>query len=73
MAIRHEQWKYHRRYRTDNAAFWPLHQGPFLFDLGIDPNESYSLIESMPELAVELAAMLERCDAEMKADLRGWL
>ena len=72
-AIRYQQWKYHARFRTDNAAFWPLGQGPFLFDLDSDPNESYSLIESEPELAAQLAAMLEANDAQMKANLRGWV
>ncbi|MGA2503216.1 MAG: sulfatase-like hydrolase/transferase [Anaerolineales bacterium] len=73
VAVRYEHWKYHRRYRTDNAAYWPLQQGPFLFDLSTDPNESYSLIESEPERAMELAGMLETFDAEMRANLRGWL
>jgi arylsulfatase A len=73
VALRHQHWKYYRRYTTDNAAFWPLKQGPFLFDLDTDPNESYSLIESKPELAAELGAMLEAFDAEMAANLRGWL
>lgn len=73
VAVRYQHWKYHRRYRTDNAAFWPLEQGPFLFDLNTDPNESYSLIESQPERATELAAKLESFEAEMKANLRGWL
>ncbi len=59
--------------RADNAAFWPLGQGPFLFDLESDPNESYSLVESQPELAAQLAAMLEANDAQMAANLRGWL
>jgi uncharacterized sulfatase len=72
-AIRYRHWKYHARFRTDNAAFWPLAQGPFLFDLDTDPNESYSLVESLPELAAELSAMLEARDAEMVANLRGWL
>ncbi len=73
LAVRHQHWKYHRRYRTDNAAFWPLQQGPFLFDLNTDPNESYSLIESQPERAAELSAMLEAFDADMEANLRGWV
>jgi uncharacterized sulfatase len=73
IALRHRQWKYHRRFRTDNAGYWPLLQGPFLFDLERDPNESYSLIESEPEVAAELAAMLEAQEAEMEANLRGWL
>ncbi len=73
VGLRQEQWKYYRRYITDNAAFWPLRQGPFLFDLSIDPNKSYSLVESQPERASALAARLESFDAEMKNNLRGWL
>jgi uncharacterized sulfatase len=73
VGLRHQRWKYYLRYTTDNAAYWPLRQGPFLFDLDMDPRESYSLIESEPELAGELAAMLEALDAEMAANLRGWL
>ena len=73
IALRHGQWKYHRRFRTDNAGYWPLLQGPFLFDLERDPNESYSLVESEPEVAAELGAMLEAQEAEMEANLRGWL
>jgi arylsulfatase A len=73
LAVRHQHWKYHRRYRTDNAAFWPLKQGPFLFDLNTDPNESYSLIESQPERAAELSAMLTAFDADMEENLRGWI
>jgi arylsulfatase A len=73
LAVRYQHWKYHRRYRTDNAAFWPLNQGPFLFDLNTDPNESYSLIESQPERAAELSAMLTAFDEDMEANLRGWI
>ncbi|MEW5939447.1 MAG: sulfatase [Chloroflexota bacterium] len=73
VAVRYQQWKYHRRYRTDNAAFWPLGQGPFLFDLTTDPNESYSLVENEPELAAQLDGMLDTFDAKMEENLRGWL
>jgi uncharacterized sulfatase len=73
VAVRHQQWKYHRRFRTDNAGYWPLKQGPFLFDLEADPNESYSLVESEPAIAAELDAMLDAWEAQMAAELRGWL
>jgi arylsulfatase A len=73
VAVRYQNWKYYRRHITDNAAFWPLRQGPFLFDLNSDPNESYSLVESQPERAAEMAAMLDAFEAEMMANLRGWL
>ena len=72
IAVRHGQWKYHRRYTTENANYWPLRQGPFLFDLEGDPNESYSLIESKPEVAAELAAMIDAWNAQMATNLRGW-
>ncbi|MGD8904545.1 MAG: sulfatase [Anaerolineae bacterium] len=73
VAVRHENYKYHRRFRTENAGYFPLKQGPFLFDLETDPNESYSLIESRPEMAAELASMLDTWDARMDANLRGWI
>jgi uncharacterized sulfatase len=73
VGVRREHWKYYRNFITDNASFWPLKQGPFLFDLATDPNESYSLIESQPELATELSALLEAFDSDMAANLRGWL
>jgi len=73
IGVRGGHWKYYRNYITDNASFWPLKQGPFLFDLDTDPNESYSLVESQPGRAAELAALLEAFDAEMRSNLRGWL
>ena len=73
VGVRHQHWKYYRNYITDNASFWPLHQGPFLFDLNTDPNESYSLVESQPKRAAQLAAMLEAFEAGIGANLRGWL
>lgn len=73
VGVRHHQWKYYRYYITDNASFWPLHQGPFLFDLASDPNESYSLVESQPERAAEMAKLLEDFEAQTDGNLRGWL
>jgi arylsulfatase A len=73
VAVRHQHWKYHRRFRTENAGYFPLKQGPFLFDLEIDPNESYSLVESEPQIAAELDEMLDAWDAQMTANLRGWI
>jgi len=73
VAVRYQHWKYRRRDRTDNAAFWPLKQGPFLFDLKTDPNESYSLVENEPELTAQLDAMLDEFEAGVEENLRGWL
>jgi len=72
-AVRYQHWKYVRRSLTDIGTYWPLQQGPFLFDLESDPNESYSLIEDQPERAAEFLTMLEMFEKEMSANLRGWL
>ncbi|WP_062526644.1 sulfatase family protein [Demequina rhizosphaerae] len=47
-------------------------QGPWLFDLEADPSESYDVIDRHPEVAAALAAELERRDAEMEMNPRGW-
>ena len=73
VAVRYQQWKYCRRYLTDIATYWPTKQGPFLFNLESDPNESYSMIESQPGIAEKLAAMLENFELDMEANLRRWL
>jgi arylsulfatase A len=73
VAIRYQQWKYCQRHLTDIATYWPTKQGPFLFDLESDPNESYSMLETRPEMAGKLSAMLETFEHEMEANLRGWL
>lgn len=73
VGLRWQEWKYYRRYTTDNAAYWPLRHGPFLLNLHTDPTESYSMIESEPALAAELARLLAASDAAITANLRGWL
>ncbi|MGC9523617.1 MAG: sulfatase-like hydrolase/transferase [Anaerolineae bacterium] len=73
LGVRRHNWKYLRCHMTDNGGYASLHQGPFLFDLARDPNESYSLIESEPELASELEAMLDAWDQQITANVRGWL
>jgi hypothetical protein len=70
--VRHGPWKYLRRHMTDNGGYASLRQGPFLFHLERDPDESYNLIESEPEVAQELVGMLDDWDAAMARNLRGW-
>ena len=73
VGVRHRKWKYLRRHMTDNGGYAGLSQGPFLFDLDTDPDESYDLIESEPEIAASLAHMLESWEAELQRNVRGWL
>ena len=58
---------------TDNDGSPSLRQGPFLFNLETDPNESYSLIGSEPEIARRLVEMLDERDAEIERNPRGQL
>jgi arylsulfatase A len=73
IGVRHGSYKYMRRHMTDNGGYASLQHGPFLFNLATDPNESYSLIESEPEMAARHAHLLDTMDADMKQNLRGWL
>jgi arylsulfatase A len=73
VAVRYLQWKYVRRHMTDISTYWPTKQGPFLFNLESDPDESYDMIESDPAIAKDLASMLEGFEREMADNLRGWL
>ena len=73
LGVRHGHWKYLRRHMTDNGGYASLRQGPFLFNIELDPDESYSLIESEPGMAATLEAMMADWDKEMDGNLRGWL
>ncbi len=73
VGVRYRNWKYLRRHMTDNGGYAGLSQGPFLFNLETDPGESYDLIEAEPQIAASLARMLDRWDAAMDANVRGWL
>jgi arylsulfatase A len=73
VAVRRKNWKYVRRHLTDIATYWPTKQGPFLFDLASDPNESYDMIEAQPKLAQDMATLLDEFEAGINANLRGWL
>ncbi len=72
VGVRHGKWKYLRRHMTDNGGYAGLSQGPFLFNLELDPNESYSLIESEPDVAETLEQMLADWEAALRRNVRGW-
>jgi len=73
LGVRQGRWKYLRRHMTDNGGYAGLSQGPFLFDLETDPNESYSLIESRPGVARRMEQALADWEAEIKRNPRGWI
>jgi len=73
VAVRHKNWKYHRRHMSDNGGYPIFSHGPFLFDLEKDPSESYNLIETHPDIAQKLSTMLDDWETEVDENLRGWL
>lgn len=72
-AIRKGKWKYHSRHGSDNAAYFLLRPGPFLFDMEADPQEAYNLAMNHPDIAKELASELEQFNASLKKNQRGWI
>jgi uncharacterized sulfatase len=85
-AVRSGRWKYFRFVNTyqypmpidkphtilgkigkGNTGSWPL-----LYDLELDPGESYNLIESRPEVADELLQTMEAWETSLAENLRGW-
>lgn len=48
-------------------------KGPWLIDLNLDPREAYDLTLNQPDLAEEMAAVLEEKRQEMEDNPRGWI
>ena len=77
-AVRLGRFKYHDRHRVPfgNPMDWawgPMtQQGPWLFDLELDPAESYDVSERYPETARQLRGVLERRREELRRNPRGW-
>jgi arylsulfatase A-like enzyme len=78
-AVRSGRFKYHDRHRVGfgNPMDWPVEftvdRGPWLFDLALDPRESYDVSARHPEEARRLRGLLEERRREMETHPRGWL
>ena len=77
-AVRDGRFKYHRRRGVRASGMGDsidtlLEKGPWLFDLSRDAQESYDVSERYPEDMQRLQAIFEARNAEMKANIRGWL
>ncbi len=75
-AIRDARFKYHRRrgirsVGSDRLSYNEL-WGPWLFDLELDPEESYDATRSHPEEAARMARLFAQKQAEVEANPRGW-
>lgn len=78
LALRSGKYKFHgRQFLFPGTQFeipvGPLvPQGPWLFDLSIDGNESYDITEREPTVAHRLRVALQAHQRELAANPRGW-
>jgi uncharacterized sulfatase len=77
MAVSDGRYKYHDRqpilYTLSNGTWaLPFPKGPWLFDLSIDPDESYDIAMLRPADAARLKAALDARRVEDRDNPRGW-
>jgi arylsulfatase A-like enzyme len=77
-AVRDSRFKYHRQrgvmaieFNDSIAALQP--KGPWLFDLSLDPQESYDVASRYPGARDRLQQHFDEKSQEMKTNQRGWL
>ena len=77
-AVRLGRFKYHDRHRVPfgnppdfSLGVW-TRKGPWLFDLELDPDESYDVSERHPETFKQMEEMLEARRQELQENPRGW-
>ena len=77
-AVRIGRFKYHDRHRVPfgnppdfGLGFWSL-RGPWLFDLELDPDESYDVSQRHPETFAAMGKLLETRLQELEDNPRGW-
>jgi uncharacterized sulfatase len=77
-AVRLGRFKYHDRHRLpfgnppDFALGVWAQKGPWLFDIELDPDESYDVSERHPETFARMGLMLEARLKELEDNPRGW-
>ncbi len=67
-----DNYKYFERHKSENGKYWMAKQGPFLFDLNNDQNESYDVQNLYPDIAQKLAEKLQEEQHQMETNPRGW-
>lgn len=77
MAVSDGRFKYHDErnivYAPGNAAFgFPNKKGPWLFDLNLDPDESYNVLTKYPKITAKLSKAMAIKREEMTKNKRGW-
>lgn len=77
-ALREGGFKAHKRrsipvLAMPGSSFWPtIPKGPWLFQLEVDPDESYDLSLRHPDLLARMLARMDQWDTEFERNPRGW-
>ena len=77
-AVRSGRFKYHDRHRLlygnpmDWAAAPFVDKGPWLFDLELDPDESYDVSERYPDVVRRMEAVLAERRRKLAENAGGW-
>lgn len=67
-----DSFKYFDKAKSENTHYSIASQGPFLFNLNHDQNESYNVSQHFPEKEAAMREALEAKRLEMKTNPRGW-
>ncbi len=59
VGIRTPRWKYHKRHSCWTANYSVMKKGPMLFDMEIDPSESFDVRKLYPDVAEDLGNRLK--------------
>lgn len=68
-----DNFKYFMRSKGENSKYTGIKQGPFLFDLTHDKNESYDVTNLYPKKRKILEQRLEQLQSEYESNPRGWI
>ncbi len=67
-----DNFKYLDKHRSENSTYWIAKQGPFLFDMNYDQDESYNAATHFPEKTTEMREKLDKKREVMTENPRGW-
>ena len=71
LALVSEQYKYIRETNSEIGKYWFVKQGPFLYDLKNDADESYDVSMQFLGIVSRMRKQLEKFDSDIKENLRG--